>query len=609
MAQPKAVSLPSDEEKLREELIRNKVVLDDLIANSEMLPEMMLAAARLEMEIEKLEWENRDLQTQLDEAKREEENLKHELLLQERKRVDEAVQQQIAKTGDALAKQLQEQLARDRAEAEAERARLLSELQRVREASKTESAELNEQLTLMQALAKKYKGQVTELEAQRTKEAELRQALENDLVLLRSQQPAGAPVAAGPGPVSARSLHRQASSDGGALASARSAAGGATGAGGGSSAGAGGGDDETEKDERDEVIAIHASQRLILEAKVAELNTEVRDLKKELREERAKAAALVKEFDAYKIAERARDAASAKYKLQLLKRVRIAEEERDELAQKYAEMEKKFGQLYSANVAAQEAIDEEKRRAKSELERERRRTDAEVERARKKAMEELEKEIRRAEEEVERLRKKADEEKERRQKLEAMERARQKALDERSRSRYDLLRSRSLASEAFAASAAAAAAAAAANEVEGKADGANSSGPTTAQLIDQYKMAHAKAAVQIYSTDIPDIYIFGTKKIHLIVLNGQLMVRVGGGYATIDDFVSKHAPAEARKLRNAIEKAQQRELELIQAEENKPAPIRQPSTTSLAKQQSARRLLSRRPSQAASQPVAEEDDD
>jgi len=89
------------------------------------------------------------------------------------------------------------------------------------------------------------------------------------------------------------------------------------------------------------------------------------------------------------------------------------------------------------------------------------------------------------------------------------------------------------------------------------------------QLMDEYKQQHGRSAVQIYSTDQQDIYIFGyvcclslwimlisrvmsgcfrTRKIHLSVLNGQLMVRVGGGYVSIDEFVANNAPHEARKV-------------------------------------------------------------
>jgi len=35
-------------------------------------------------------------------------------------------------------------------------------------------------------------------------------------------------------------------------------------------------------------------------------------------------------------------------------------------------------------------------------------------------------------------------------------------------------------------------------------------------------------------------YIFGTKNITAKITNGKLMVRVGGGYMTADEFISHH---------------------------------------------------------------------
>jgi hypothetical protein len=60
-------------------------------------------------------------------------------------------------------------------------------------------------------------------------------------------------------------------------------------------------------------------------------------------------------------------------------------------------------------------------------------------------------------------------------------------------------------------------------------------------------------AVDIVKTGQGDVFMFGTRKIHLVVINGRLLVRVGGGFMTIDDFVTKNAPSESRKLRAALE--------------------------------------------------------
>lgn len=44
-------------------------------------------------------------------------------------------------------------------------------------------------------------------------------------------------------------------------------------------------------------------------------------------------------------------------------------------------------------------------------------------------------------------------------------------------------------------------------------------------------------------------YLFGTKKIAAKIINGRLMVRVGGGYMTIEEFVEKHQIKEIDKLK------------------------------------------------------------
>jgi hypothetical protein len=36
-------------------------------------------------------------------------------------------------------------------------------------------------------------------------------------------------------------------------------------------------------------------------------------------------------------------------------------------------------------------------------------------------------------------------------------------------------------------------------------------------------------------------YLFGTKQVSASIINGRLMVRVGGGYMTIEEFVQKHS--------------------------------------------------------------------
>ena len=43
-------------------------------------------------------------------------------------------------------------------------------------------------------------------------------------------------------------------------------------------------------------------------------------------------------------------------------------------------------------------------------------------------------------------------------------------------------------------------------------------------------------------------YLFGTKKIYAKILNGKLVIRVGGGYMGIEEFIATHQDAELARL-------------------------------------------------------------
>ena len=45
-------------------------------------------------------------------------------------------------------------------------------------------------------------------------------------------------------------------------------------------------------------------------------------------------------------------------------------------------------------------------------------------------------------------------------------------------------------------------------------------------------------------------YTFGSKRIHVKVLNGKLVIRVGGGYMTIKEFLQLYTLKEIEKMRN-----------------------------------------------------------
>jgi hypothetical protein len=47
----------------------------------------------------------------------------------------------------------------------------------------------------------------------------------------------------------------------------------------------------------------------------------------------------------------------------------------------------------------------------------------------------------------------------------------------------------------------------------------------------------------------PSKYLFGTKIISAQIINGVLMVRVGGGFMSIEEFVEKHQNKEILQLK------------------------------------------------------------
>jgi len=50
-------------------------------------------------------------------------------------------------------------------------------------------------------------------------------------------------------------------------------------------------------------------------------------------------------------------------------------------------------------------------------------------------------------------------------------------------------------------------------------------------------------------------YMFGSRKIYAKVLNGKLVIRVGGGYMIINEFIANYAEAELRKMEHNQNKA------------------------------------------------------
>jgi hypothetical protein len=49
-------------------------------------------------------------------------------------------------------------------------------------------------------------------------------------------------------------------------------------------------------------------------------------------------------------------------------------------------------------------------------------------------------------------------------------------------------------------------------------------------------------------------YLFGTRKIYAKIMNGRLVVRVGGGYMFISEFITSYSDPEIAKLSKICEK-------------------------------------------------------
>ena len=53
-----------------------------------------------------------------------------------------------------------------------------------------------------------------------------------------------------------------------------------------------------------------------------------------------------------------------------------------------------------------------------------------------------------------------------------------------------------------------------------------------------------------FKREEPGVYLFGSRRIAIKVEQGRLIVRVGGGYVSIDDFITSYTPSELEKMEN-----------------------------------------------------------
>jgi len=66
------------------------------------------------------------------------------------------------------------------------------------------------------------------------------------------------------------------------------------------------------------------------------------------------------------------------------------------------------------------------------------------------------------------------------------------------------------------------------------------------QMLSQY-IQHANCPVPIRKLG-NGFYLFGTKKIYAKIMNGKLVIRVGGGFMIIEEFIATYADSEMKKI-------------------------------------------------------------
>ena len=66
----------------------------------------------------------------------------------------------------------------------------------------------------------------------------------------------------------------------------------------------------------------------------------------------------------------------------------------------------------------------------------------------------------------------------------------------------------------------------------------------------QFHLAKNNCTLKVVRTG-PGKYLFGTKNIMAKVINGKLVIRVGGGYMGADEFIQQYGPMEMAKVMEA----------------------------------------------------------
>jgi Growth-Arrest-Specific Protein 2 Domain len=82
------------------------------------------------------------------------------------------------------------------------------------------------------------------------------------------------------------------------------------------------------------------------------------------------------------------------------------------------------------------------------------------------------------------------------------------------------------------------------------------------KLLEEFVRTH-KVKVPINRIGV-NKYLFGMRLINAIIINGVLMVRVGGGFMSMTDFVEKHSPKEILQIKVKMAKEKKKLQKVIQ---------------------------------------------
>ncbi len=92
------------------------------------------------------------------------------------------------------------------------------------------------------------------------------------------------------------------------------------------------------------------------------------------------------------------------------------------------------------------------------------------------------------------------------------------------------------------------------------------------------------------------IYLFGTRKIYVRVEKNKIIIRVGGGYLTIDEFLDIYTPVELERLerQDPLKKFSEKvsvQRNLVGRELRESSPVRSPGRKSPTRDSPTRRMI------------------